>query len=166
VQASEALVGLLDGRGHGGLVRDIQRERQDLVAVGGDQVGQGIDVAGGRCDLVAAGQCRLDEPAAEATGGTCDEPDLAHRSTPLDVSGETAINPSRSSWVSCPAWRRRARRTSPALACRRWALRGGREETQAPATLLRPRRPRRRSCRPGIRGRRRSARRYWWRSQV
>ena len=35
VQASEALVGLLDGRGHGGLVRDIQRERQDLVAVGG-----------------------------------------------------------------------------------------------------------------------------------
>src|SRR5206468_6659775 len=79
VQASEALVGLLYGLGHGGPVRDIQRERQDLAAVGRDQVGQGIGVAGGRCDLVAARQCRLDEPAAEATGGTCDEPDLAHK---------------------------------------------------------------------------------------
>jgi hypothetical protein len=81
VQAPEPLVGPLYGRGHGGLVRDIQRQRQDLVAVRGDQIGQGIGVAGGRCDLVAARQCRIGEPAAEATGGTCDEPDLAHGST-------------------------------------------------------------------------------------
>ncbi|MDQ0684447.1 hypothetical protein QFZ56_003410 [Streptomyces achromogenes] len=81
VQASEVVVRTLHGLGGGRLVGDVQGQRQHRVAVRGDQVREGVGVAGGGGDLVAALQGGLGELAAEAARGTGDEPDLAHVNT-------------------------------------------------------------------------------------
>jgi hypothetical protein len=74
----KVFLGPLDALEDGGLVGDVQLQREYRLAVGGDQLVEARGVPGGRGHLVAAGQGGLDEVAAEAAGRTGDEPDLAH----------------------------------------------------------------------------------------
>jgi hypothetical protein len=77
------LLGPPHAREDGGLVGHIHVERQDRVAVGGDQLIEACGVPGGGGHPVTAGQGGLDEVAAEAAGRAGDEPDFAHDVLPF-----------------------------------------------------------------------------------
>ena len=85
VQAAEVLVRPLDGLECGGLVGDVQLQRQHRLTVGGHQVRQ-IGVAGGGRDLVTTLQGRLDELTTEATRGTGDDQILLIRTLPFETN--------------------------------------------------------------------------------
>jgi hypothetical protein len=67
----------------GGLVGDVQLEREHRVAIGGDQLIEACGGAGARGHSVTARQGGLDEAAPQTARRTGDEPDLAHDVAPF-----------------------------------------------------------------------------------
>jgi hypothetical protein len=53
-------------------------DRDQPIAVGGDQVRQGLGATRGGEHSIAALERGLDDVAAETAGASCDEPDLGH----------------------------------------------------------------------------------------
>ena len=72
------LAGLGDRRAGGGRVGDVEGDGADAVAVLGAEVGELPGLAGRRGDEVAGLERGAHKGAAEAAGGTCDEPGLFH----------------------------------------------------------------------------------------
>jgi hypothetical protein len=85
IEPAEVRVRLPDRVEHGGLVGDLQRQREQPLAIGAREVRQRRGAARGRSDRVPPLQRGLDKRAAQAAGRTGDEPDLGHEN-PSGVS--------------------------------------------------------------------------------
>jgi hypothetical protein len=78
VETAEAGHAGADRGTHGVGVGHVERERQHPVAVPSGERGEMRGLARRGDDEVAGAECRLDESAAEAPRGTCNEPYLLH----------------------------------------------------------------------------------------
>jgi hypothetical protein len=79
VQPAEPVGGPADRLEHRPPVSDVEAERQQCVAVAGDEVVEGAGIARGGGDQVPAPECRLGPDAPESPGRAGDEPDLLVR---------------------------------------------------------------------------------------
>ena len=76
VESPEVQMGRIDRRDRRGVVRDVEGERKNQVAVPVGKVSESVDIASGRCHPVAPverGNCPL---SAEPSRRSGDEPDL------------------------------------------------------------------------------------------